>query len=604
MMLMSDFYKQGHPEFYPKGLNYLFTCGTPRMTRLTGINEAVVWGIQGFAKDYLIERFNKTFFNKPKDQAVAEVVEMLEDTFDCSSFDIKRIEELHDLGYLPVRLWALPEGSMVPIIDQKKNPGTVQVPFMAYESTHDRFAWVAEFLESITSGQTWYPMLIATIAKKGYRDTVNKHWEKSVVGQPARTAVSEFGFRGAEGSEGAIMASTAFLTSFDKTAPVPAINYIKKYYNKNKNDNGYMSGREIATGMSSTEHSVMCSNYAVDGDEDKFMLRLFTEIAPHGNISCVSDSYDYWDRVRAMCDKESDIHKAILNRNGTVYVRGDSGNPADIICGTLRGSDYITADGVETIEEIKEFFKKYAEEHYPWDDSDETSYYFKVGNKLYDVVCDHEYVDENSSEDGESYYSSAVGYVWVYELELTPEMLGTVEMLWNGFGGAINDKGYKVLDSHIRAIYGDSITPKLTDEIYSRLEEKGFAANNIALGAGSFSMQAWEEVDDIGRVVLKPYTRDTFGIAFKATYCEVDGEEHQIFKAPKTDTNSFKKSQRGMVVVHKDEYGKLYAVDGLTRDEFNKLKDKNIMRPIFEDSKMIIDESLREIRNRLHDDKF
>ena len=71
-------------------------------------------------------------------------------------------------------------------------------------------------------------MVIATISKKGYRDTVDKHWEKSVVGQPAHTAISEFGFRGAEGSEGAIMASSSFLTSFDKTATCPAILYMKQ----------------------------------------------------------------------------------------------------------------------------------------------------------------------------------------------------------------------------------------------------------------------------------------------------------------------------------------------------------------------------------------
>ena len=594
MMLMSDFYKQGHPEFYPENLRYLFTCGTTRMSRLEGINEAVVWGIQGFAKDYLIERFNDTFFNKPKSEAVQEVIDTLGDTFDCSSFDIKRIEDLHDLGFLPVRLWALPEGTMVPIIDQKKNPGVVQVPFMAYESTHPRFAWVAEFLESITSAQTWYPMVIATIAKKGYRDIVNKHWEKSVVGQPARTAISEFGFRGAEGSEGAIMASTAFLTSFDKTATVPAICYIKKYYNKD------MTGKEIATGMSSTEHSVMCSNFAVDGDEDTFMLKLFTEIAPHGNVSCVSDSYDYWARVKAMCDKNGAIHKAIMDRDGTVYVRGDSGNPADIICGELKAADYITVDGL-TEDGIKDYFKYEAEETYPWNGSSESYYKVRIGNYLYSVTCYHAW---ETDYENEGWYSDTVEDVCFEKTEITDEMKGTIELLWEGFGGNVNSKGYKVLDSHIKAIYGDSITPLLADEIYKRLEDKGFAANNVALGAGSFSMQAWEEKDSLGHRVLKPHTRDTFGIAFKATYCEVGDKGHRVFKNTKTDAGSFKKSQRGMVVVKQDKNGKLYAEDGYTREDFENMKSENVMRPIFENSKMLVDESLRDIRNRLHGGNF
>lgn len=575
MMLMSDFYKQGHPEFYPDGQNYLFTCGTPRMSRLTGINEMVVWGLQAFAMDYLIERFNDTFFNRPKEEAVGEVVDFLEGTFDCASFNKKRIEDLWELGHLPIRMWAIPEGMTIPIINQKEHPDTVQIPFMAYENTHPDFAWVAEFLESITSCQVWYPMVIATIAKKGYRDTVNKHWEKSVVGQPARTAISEFGFRGAEGSEGAIMASSSFLTSFDKTATVPAIKFVKDYYGKD------MTFKEIGTGMSSTEHSVMCSNYAVDGNEDDFMVKLFTAIAPSGNISCVCDSYDYFGRIAEMGREGSPVKAAIIARNGCLYVRGDSGNPLNIICGTKK---YTKLNSLAELRDAMDNFDK---------EDVAGEYYFKVLEK-----------------DGEPFryfkFTKEYGRNCTPAEEVEPNLsdIGTVEALYNNFGGRINEKGYIILNDKVRAIYGDSITPLLADEIYTWLEDNGFAANNVALGAGSFSMQAWEERDITGRRVLKPHTRDTFGIAFKATYCEVNGIGHEVYKNPKTDTKKFKKSQRGMVVVLRDEKGKLYAKDHLNREEFNSMKDQNVMRPIFEDGKMLIVDSMRDIRNRLHNGEF
>lgn len=574
MMLMSDFYKQGHPEFYPDNLDYLFTCGTPRMSRLAGINEMVVTGIQGFAKDYLIERFNETFFNRPKDEAIQEVADFLKETFDCSSFDIKRIEDLHDLGYLPVRLWAVPEGTIIPIYDQQKNPGVVQVPFVAYESTHPKFAWVAEFLESITSCQTWYPMVIATITKKGYRDCVDRHWDKSVVGQPACTAISEFGFRGAEGSEGAIMASSAFLTSFNKTATVPAIKYLKDYYG------GGVELKDIGSGMSSTEHSVMCSNKAVDGNEDDFMIKLFTKIAPNGNISVVCDSYDYWGRIKEMGREGSDIKMAIMARNGCMFIRGDSGDPIEIICGTGK---YIN---VKNVFEIAEFMDKI-------DDTCITSdFTFRLWNnegkpfKYYNV----------HKEKGTT-YNQAV------EIEPNLEDIGTVEALYNAFGGYVNEKGYIVLNEKVKAIYGDSITPYRTDRIYTLEEEKGFAANNVALGAGSFSMQAWEERDG-DKTILKPHTRDTFGIAFKATYCEVGGKPYQIFKDPKTDGKSFKKSQRGMVVVYKDKDGVIKAKDHLNYTDFFNLSEENLLRPIFENSKMLVEENITEIRDRLHNGKF
>lgn len=572
MMLMSDYYKQGHPEFYPKGLDYLATYGTARMSRLTGINEMVIFGLQQFAKDYLIERFNTTFFNKPKDQAVQEVKEFIEETFKCSSFDIQRIADLHDLGYLPVRMYTLPEGTLAPIYNQKENPGVVQVPFMMYESTHPKFAWVTEFLESITSCQAWYPMVIATITKKGYRDVVDKHWEKSVVGQPACTAISEFGFRGAEGSEGAIMAASAFLTSFNKTATCPAITTMKHYYGRD------MTYGEIGGGMSSTEHSVMCSNFAVDGNnEDTFMLRLFTDIAPTDNISVVADSYDYWGRIEAMGRANSYIKEAILARNGTVYVRGDSGDPYEIICG--RGK-YIKLKNIGELMTIMDELETTCVDG---------SFYFKVFN--------------NNGDGKFTYYRmEKVKGKCKPATEVTPDPadIGTIEALFNYFGGHVNEKGYIVLNDKIRGIYGDSITPYLADRIYSGLENNGFAANNVALGAGSFSMQAWEEFED-GKRILKPHTRDTFGIAFKATYCEVNGKGHRIFKSPKTDSNSFKKSQRGMVVVTQDADGSIHAKDGYTKEEFYAMSEVNMLKPVFENGKMLVDVNLREIRNRLND---
>lgn len=599
MMLMSDFYKQGHPEFYPKGMEYLFTCGTPRMSRLSGIDSMVVWGAQAFAKEYLIENFNQTFFKRSKNRAVNEVVELLGGTFDCSSFDKKRLEDLWDLQALPIRMWAIPEGTEIPIINQKENPGVTQVPFVAFENTNPKFAWVAEFLESIASCQLWYPMTIATVTKHGYRNTVNKHWKKSVVGQPACTAISEFGFRGAQGAEGAIQASSAFLTSFTKTATVPAIPYLKHYYGKG------MTFGEIGGGMSSTEHSVMCSNFAVDKDEKTFMERLLTEIAPKGNLSVVSDSYDYWKLITEI--GKGKLKEAVENRDGCMYIRGDSGDPVDIICGTFN-EPVETCDNIESFDELCSYCANKASNEYGHYAYPDYMWYVNWKGKVYEVYVEFESkydVDDEGNQVSDYYFHSGVSTIKITELELTNEQKGTVQVLWDSFGGTVNSKGYRVLAPCIRAIYGDSITPKRAEEIYTRLEAKGFAANNVALGAGSFSMQAWEEANKMGgKSILQPYTRDTFGIAFKATYCEVNGKGYEVYKDPKTDTGGFKKSQRGMVVVLRDSTGKLYAKDGIGRAKFEELKDKNVMRPIFENGKMLVDESLDEIRQRLHGDNW
>ncbi len=95
------------------------------------------------------------------------------------------------------------------------------------------------------------------------------------------------------------------------------------------------------------------------------------------------------------------------------------------------------------------------------------------------------------------------------------------------------------------------------------LEKNGFAINNVSLGVGSFSMECLETIESDGSKQYNPYTRDTFGIAVKATYAEdADGKPIMIFKNPKTDTGHFKKSQRGCCRVVKTGDGYDY-VDGL-----------------------------------------
>jgi nicotinamide phosphoribosyltransferase len=177
----------------------------------------------------------------------------------------------------------------------------------------------------------------------------------------------------------------------------------------------------------------------------------------------------------------------------------------------------------------------------------------------------------------------------------------TVFKLWDIFGGTINSKGYKVLDPHVRAIYGDSITIQRCEQIYQILMENGFACSNVALGVGSFSFQCIEEDG-----ILKPFTRDTFSSCIKATYCEIDGKPYPIFKNPKD--GSFKKSQKGCCVVYRDngstpnDYD-LWYVDEKTWREATR-NPENQLQTVFENGDMIKEQSLAEIREVLHGGKF
>lgn len=119
----------------------------------------------------------------------------------------------------------------------------------------------------------------------------------------------------------------------------------------------------------------------------------------------------------------------------------------------------------------------------------------------------------------------------------TAEEKGLIQVLWETFGGTINEKGYKVLDSHIGAIYGDSITLERAEQIFAGLEAKGFASSNVVLGIGSYTYQY--------------HTRDSLGFAVKATSIIQNGVEYPIQKDPKTDPG--KKSFCGRVKVVNDK---------------------------------------------------
>ena len=488
-LLLLDFYKTTHNEQYPEGITKITSYYTPRMSRLSDEEELVMFGLQAFIKEYLVESFNENFFSKPKEDVLAEYRRVIDHTLGRGIVNYGKLEALYDLGYLPIEIKALDEGTRVP----------VKVPMFEISNTHEDFAWLVNTLETALSCSLWHPQISANVGYR-YRQIVNRYYALTVEDDiPRSRALGDFSMRGQESCESAIKSSAGFCLSFANTATVPAILYLERYYNCD------CERESVAYGAISTEHSVMNSNFAVDGDEISMVKRLLRDIYPQNGFSMVSDSYDYWnlvDNILPACKED------ILNHGGYIGIRGDSGDP----------------------------------------------------------------------------------------VEITTE---TVKRLWDTFGGTVNSKGYKVLDSHIKVIYGDSITPQRAESIYQILAENGFAGNNVLLGVGSFSLQCLEQDCE-----LKPYTRDTFGIAIKATYCEVKGKPIQIFKDPKTDTGNFKKSQRGLCVVYRGADGCLDYRDGFDSSTLESFEGENLLKPVFCNGKMLREQTLRELRGRLHEDKF
>ena len=161
---------------------------------------------------------------------------------------------------------------------------------------------------------------------------------------------------------------------------------------------------------------------------------------------------------------------------------------------------------------------------------------------------------------------------------------GAYELLWDLFGGIINEKGYKVLDPHVGIIYGDAMNYDRIVDICARLEAKGFSIESMVFGLGSYGYQY--------------QTRDTFGFAMKATNVTINGEDRAIFKDPITDSG-LKKSLKGRIGVYKEyDFDKseftLKAIDGQTNTK--KVKANNLLKTVWKDGKFVKTYSFDEVR--------
>lgn len=479
-----DFYKSDHRRQYPEGTTMVYSNFTPRSSHLTNLPEQqtkiVFFGLQYFIKDFLIDAWNEGFFNRPKDQVVKEYKRRMDTSLGPDAIPVDHIEDLHDLGYLPIEIRAVPEGS----------PVNIKVPCMTIHNTAPKFFWLVNYLESILSCYLWKACVSATTAK-WYKDLFDKYALDT--GFPLElTGVQghDFSFRGMSSYQDACLSGAAHLTSFVGTDTVPAIDLLENYYG------GNAETELLGCSVPATEHSVMCMG--TKEDEIETFRRLITELYPEGIVSIVSDTWDFW---KVITEYLPELKDEIMSRSGgfpvdKVVIRPDSGDPVKIICG-----------------------------------------------------------------DPEAFSG-------------TPEEKGAIECLWNIFGGTVTNKGYKLLDSHIGLIYGDSITPERAKKILERLKEKGFCSGNVVLGIGSYTYQYT--------------TRDTYGFAVKATYGEVNGEPRLIYKEPKTD-DGLKKSARGL----------LRVVNGELLDEQETFEGGDL-EVVFKDGSLVKETTIKEVRETLN----
>ena len=475
-MSLADFYKVSHPFQYPAKTEYVHSNFTPRKSRMPGVDRMVFFGFQAFCKAYLEDYFNENFFKLSKAEAVASFERRMQTSLGGLA-SYAHIEALHDLGFLPVCIKAVPEGTPVPM----------RCAALTIVNTDARFAWVTNFLETLMSDSIWQACTSATIAHE-YRKLLDRH--ARLTGMPLEFVPwqgHDFSMRGMSSLESAYLSGMGHLLSFTGTDTIPAIDALEYFYEAD-------AEKELIGGsVPASEHSVMCCG-GTDGEEETYR-RLITKVYPAGIVSIVSDTWDLW----SVCTRTLTALRAeILARDGKVVIRPDSGDPADILCGDAASSDARARKGV-------------------------------------------------------------------------------VELLWDVFGGSVTQRGYRLLDNHIGAIYGDSITLERADDICRRLAGKGFASQ-VVFGIGSYTYQY--------------NTRDTFGTAIKATWVQIDGVKKAIFKAPKTDDGT-KNSAMGLLHVDlKPGTNELIMTDNVSEEQ----ESKGLLQPVWENGHFVRRQTLAQIR--------
>jgi nicotinamide phosphoribosyltransferase len=308
---LKDAYKFGHPFQYPDDTTLVYSNMTARASRVLGSKHIVPFGTQYLAQEYFVDHFRRTFFDQPKDVVLAKY-ERRAKRYLGGLASYQHIADLHDLGYLPIHVKAVPEGTLVPM----------RVPFFTIRNTKPEFYWVTNMLETLISNVLWLPCTSATTAYL-YRLTFERY-AKVTGGDLSMVKFQghDFSMRGLAGIESACLSGAAHMLSFWGTDTTPAIDFLEMFYDANVHD------EPVGLSVPATEHSVM--SMGGRANELATIRRLVTVIYPSKIISIVCDTWDFW---RVLTEYLPQLKAEILARDGKVVVRPDSGDPVKIICG-------------------------------------------------------------------------------------------------------------------------------------------------------------------------------------------------------------------------------------------------------------------------------
>jgi len=296
--LATDSYKASHWNMLPEGLTY-----TSSYCESRGGNYpyTLFFGLQYYIESYLTGI-------QVTDEKIKEAVHFYNEHFGIDNIfnevGWRHILDNHG-GKLPIKIEAVKEGSIMP---------TKNLLFKI-SNTDPKCAWLVNWCETLLM-KVWYPITVATSSMAG-KELLNIHMEKSGTSNMQDFMLHDFGYRGVASEEQSWLGGAAHLLSFKGTDTVAGVRMLMKYYN------APMCGFSV----NASEHMVM----TIRGrDMEKETYRSILKKYPNGILSLVSDQYDIYN-VCKFLSEDKELKELILNRNGKLVIRPDSGEPKDVL---------------------------------------------------------------------------------------------------------------------------------------------------------------------------------------------------------------------------------------------------------------------------------
>ena len=300
IILNSDSYKYSQFNQYPENTTVIYSYIESR----GGLYDATVFfGLQMFLKEYLCQPITQDNIDEAELLITAHGEPFYREGWEY-------ILREHN-GYLPVRIDAVPEGTVVPV---KNVLATIY-------NTDPKCYWLTSFLETAILRSIWYPTTVATNSyenKKQILESLKKTGDPESIG----FKLHDFGARGVSSFESAGIGGAAHLVNFMGTDTVTALLYARKYYGAD------MAGFSIPA----MEHSTVTS-WGRENEVASYRNMLKQNAKPGGLVAAVSDSYDIYNACKLW---GTELKQDVINSGATVVVRPDSGDPAIVVLECLK----------------------------------------------------------------------------------------------------------------------------------------------------------------------------------------------------------------------------------------------------------------------------